>query len=302
MKIAIICSCADPGRDGVGDYSVRLAAALAADADIRRWSLPSATSPSPARSPERRAGRHLRAEAARRLIERTARTRARGDAGSFSPDWVILQFVCWGLADRGVLDPPRFALLAALSRPASRDLLPRAVARARTRSEPAPSRGGAGASARRSCGSCREASAGAGHDVECGVSRCARAFRLEDADRSALQQHPASSRRRRGVSRAARGARGTAKATHIVMAAVFGSVYPEWQPQAALRWISSEARRRNRRALLVMAGRPIGARRSTGPAARARVGESVTTRDVLGEVTRGRVRPVSGSRHRPAIE
>jgi hypothetical protein len=45
------------------------------------------------------------------------------------------------------------------------------------------------------------------------------------------------------------------KRSDIVMVAVFGSVDPQWQPQAALRWLATEARRRNRKVLLVIAGR-----------------------------------------------
>ena len=112
MKIAIVCSCAEPGRDGVGDYSVRLGAMLVAEGhhaiviaerDVteqpvndERDGIPVSRLPAKWPAPVR----------ARALAETLDR---------FAPDWVIVQFVCWGFADRGVLDPPRSDFVGALS-------------------------------------------------------------------------------------------------------------------------------------------------------------------------------------------
>jgi hypothetical protein len=115
VKLAIVCSSAEPGRDGVGDYSVRLASSLIAgghcvlviaardaafagrvpDADMRS-NVRVVRYPASAGDAER--GRWLAT-----ALE------------DFAPDWVVLQFVCWGFADRGVLTPPPVALIAALS-------------------------------------------------------------------------------------------------------------------------------------------------------------------------------------------
>jgi hypothetical protein len=70
----------------------------------------------------------------------------------------------------------------------------------------------------------------------------------------------------------------------VVMVAVFGSIYPEWQPRAALEWISREAQRRDRRVLLILAGRP-SARGEALVAQLARATSDSIAIQVLGEVS-----------------
>jgi len=281
MKIAIICSCADPGRDGVGDYSVRLAAALATDGHqtLVIAERDFAVTGSQPLNGQRDGISVLRLPGAS-SSEQRARVLA-DTLESFSPDWVILQFVCWGLADRGVLDPPLSALLTALS-------------------------------GRRVAIYCHELWLG----LERGASlrhrwwgrsqrasilrflaqlRPALVMTSNAAYRSVLERFGWKTRivplfsniplRREGGAafRALLGERARPR-NDTVMAAVFGSVYPEWRPQAALRWISKEARQRNRRALLVMAGRPSARGEALVQQLARELSESLTL-VTLGEVT-----------------
>jgi glycosyltransferase involved in cell wall biosynthesis len=249
VKVAIICSSAEPGRDGVGDYSVRLGSALAA-AGHRAFVVaerdPAVTAAAPVNT-EREGVPVLRLPAS--LPDRQ-RGRALADAlDRFAPDWVIVQFVCWGFADRGVLDPPLSALVAALS-------------------------------GRRIAIYCHELWLG----LERGASLRHRWWGRSQRNsilRFFSQLQPAlvltsnlayarvlerfgwSARVVPLFSNIPFRAEGRAKflalfeqSSDVFMVAVFGSVYPEWQPQAALQWIIAEARRRNRRVLLVIAGRP----------------------------------------------
>jgi Glycosyltransferase Family 4 len=258
MKVALICSCAEPGRDGVGDYSVRLAAALAAQG---HWPLVIAERDFAVSGPREVNGERDGVPVLRLpgSMPNEQRARALADAlDDFAPDWVILQFVCWGMADRGVLDPPLSALIAALSR-------------------------------RRIGIYCHELWLGLergatlrhrwwGRRQRSTILRFLSQLRpalvmTSNAAYSAVLERfgwraqvvPLFSNiplNRTGggeflslLEQRAGGPPWSAR-SDVVIAAVFGSVYPEWQPQAALRWIGEEARRRNRTVLLVMAGRP----------------------------------------------
>jgi len=115
MRVAIVCSGAEPGRDGVGDYSMRLASGLIACGNealviAHRDTALSAHVPS----------FDMRADVRVARFPASASDDERGQwlaaaLADFSPDWVIFQFVCWGVADRGVLNPVPAALMAALS-------------------------------------------------------------------------------------------------------------------------------------------------------------------------------------------
>ncbi len=115
MNVAILCSSAEPGRDGVGDYSVRLGSSLVAEGHrvlviAERDFAVTAAQPV---NGEREGVAVLRLPA---NLPSEPRVRALADAlENFAPDWVILQFVCWGFEDRGVLDPPLSVLVGALS-------------------------------------------------------------------------------------------------------------------------------------------------------------------------------------------
>ncbi len=205
---------------------------------------------------------------------------------SFSPDWVALQFVCWGFADDGVLDPPPAALLRALA-------------------------------GRRVAIYCHELWLG----LEKGASlrhrlwgwrqgRSIQRFFSLLKPSVVLTSNLAYSKileimgwRARIVplfsniplcpdggehflSRLERQAgRSLWSARHdALMVAVFGAVFPEWKPQSALKWIGAEATRRKRRVVLVTAGRPS----PRGEALLARlpreVGDDITV-VALGEVS-----------------
>ena len=247
MKVAIICSCAEPGRDGVGDYSVRLGAALLAEGHQALVIAERDVVEQPV-DEERDSIRVLRLPA---RSPDAARARALADAlESFEPDWVIVQFVCWGFADRGVLDPPPAAFIAALA-------------------------------GRRIAIYCHELWLG----LERGASlrhrwwgrsqrRTILQFFSELQPELVMTSNAAYARVLEHFGRNAQIVplfsnipvrhEGRAKFLSLlerprgdaVMVAVFGSVYAEWQPHAALRWIGAEAQRRNRGVLLVIGGRP----------------------------------------------
>ena len=258
MNVVIVCSSVEPGRDGVGDYSVRLAAALIAqghkalviaECDVAVIAqlpvhgdyegVPTVRLPASASNEER--GRWLADELA-----------------DFSPDWVLLQFVCWGFADRGILDPPPTALIAAL---AGRRVavychelwlgLPRGAS---------PRHRWWGFRQRRSIlrflALLQPAVVLTSNPAYCDVLRLygwsARVVPLL----SNIPVHAGATEKVRVLlekqaGRSLWNARGD-----VLMLAVFGSVYPEWKPEAALRWLHAEAKRRNRRVVLVCAGRP----------------------------------------------
>lgn len=286
MKVAIICSCAEPGRDGVGDYSLRLAAALVAEGHEARLvaERDAAVIGPNAVNGDRDGVPVLRLPAA---LSSEQRARSIADAlDAFAPDWVIVEFVCWGFADRGVLDPPLSAFIAALS-------------------------------GRRVAIYCHELWLG----LERGATlrhrwwgrrqreailrflkqlRPALVMTSNAAYSSVLQRYgwtawivPLFSNiplQREGSAkflslleqRAGRplwSSRGD-----VVMVAAFGSLYPEWQPQAALHWMAEEARRRNRNVVLITAGRP-SARDEAVIAQVAREVRSSATVVSLGEVS-----------------
>ena len=257
MNIAIICSSAEPGRDGVGDYSVRLGAALTAEGHrvtiiAERDFAVAAAHPV---NGEREGIAVLRLPAS---MASEQRAHALADAlTNFAPDWILVQFVCWGFADRGVLDPPLAALIAALSG--------RCVAVYCHELWLGLERGASlrhrlwGRQQRKTIlrflSQLRPALVMTSNAVYSNVlqhfgwnARIVPLFsniplhlegRAQFLSLLAEQagQPPWSSRR------------------EVLMVAVFGSVDPHWQPLPALRWIATEAQRRNRRALLVIAGR-----------------------------------------------
>lgn len=257
MKIALICSSAEPGRDGVGDYSVRLGAALVAQGHTvliiaERDFAVNAANPV---SAEREGIPVLRLPA---NVPREQRARALADAlDTFTADWVIVQFVCWGFADHGVLDPPLTALIAALS-------------------------------GRRLAVFCHELWLGLergasvrhrlwGRRQRNGILRFlsglqpALVMTSNAVYAEVLRHFGWSSRRVPLFSNIPHRPEGGAKflsllaeragqplwgsRSEVVLVAVFGSMEPRWQPQAALSWLSTEAQRRNRKVLLVVAGR-----------------------------------------------
>ena len=285
MNIAILCACAEPGRDGVGDYSARLAAALVAlgHRALLIAERDFAVADAQIVNIERDGVPVLRLSA---RLPADQRGIALGAAlGDFAPDWVILQFVCWGLADRGVLDPLPTALIDALA-------------------------------GRRVAVYC--------HELWLGLERGAplrhrlwgwrqrrsilRFFsRLQPmlvmtsnaAYRGVLERfgwnarivplfsnipfHVGARARFLSLLEQRAGRPPWNARTDVVMVAVFGSIYPEWQPQPALQWIGNEARRRNRGVLLVIAGR-LSARGEALIGQLAREAGVAMTIQVLGEV------------------
>ena len=258
MNIALICTSVEPGRDGVGDYSVRLASALIAQGH-RVLVIAEHDSAVSAHEP-------VKGERENVPVVRLPGGASNDDRGrwlasvldAFSPDWVVLQFVCWGFGDGGILDPQPLALIAALS-------------------------------GRRVAIYCHELWLG----LERGASlrhrwwgrrqrlsilrflnllRPALVLTSNPAYRDVLQLngwsaqivplfsnipiHPGAAPKLYPLLEQRAGRPPWSARSDVVLLAVFGSVYREWQPEAALQWLRTEAQRRNRRVLLVSAGRP----------------------------------------------
>jgi len=257
MNIAMICSSAEPGRDGVGDYSVRLGVSLVAmghrvliiaerdfavsgDEPVHgeREGLPVVRLPGNA--PNELRGRALA-----------------GALGRFAPDWVMVEFVCWGFAQDGILDPPLHSLIAALS-------------------------------GRRVAIYCHELWLGLeqgaslrhrlwGWRQRRGILRFLSQLKPSLVMTSNAVYHSVLERlgwrprmiplfsnipfhaegRDEFLSLLAQRAGEPLWSTRrdVMIVAVFGNVDPQWQPQEALRWLGTEAGRCNRKLVLVIAGR-----------------------------------------------
>jgi hypothetical protein len=251
MKIALICSSVEPGRDGVGDYSVRLGVALVAQGHrvliiAERDFAVTAADPVDG---EREGIPVLRLPAS---ASNERRARELGDAlDKFAADWVIVQFVCWGFADHGVLDPPLTALTDALS---GRQLaiychelwlgLERGAS-LRHRLWGRRQRKGI----LRFLSGLQPALVMTSNAVYADVLRHfgwnSRMIPLF----SNIPYQPGG-----GPKFLSLLGEQTSRSERVIVA-VFGSMDPRWQPQAALRWVSTEAQHRNRKVLLVIAGR-----------------------------------------------
>ena len=99
-RITFICSSLEPGRDGVGDYTRVLAAALAKRGHgVEAVALHDRHITSPLESTHESGGRILRLPAATPWADRVAR--ARGFVDRHQPDWISVQFVAYGFQNRG---------------------------------------------------------------------------------------------------------------------------------------------------------------------------------------------------------
>jgi hypothetical protein len=104
MKIAFVCSCIEPGKDGIGDYARELAGALIRlGHDVRLLGLAERFCSAEGEGAQESGGVTvpvLRLPEGRPWPERVARARAW--LGAFSPDWVSLQFVIYGYSRKGL--------------------------------------------------------------------------------------------------------------------------------------------------------------------------------------------------------
>ncbi|MDD5350267.1 MAG: glycosyltransferase [Chthoniobacteraceae bacterium] len=111
MRIVFLCGCLEPGRDGVGDYTRRLAAECVRQGHacclvaLRDAAVPGARAVSGEQRCEEVSLPVLRCGAALPVAERNASARAFVDA--FAPDWMSLQFVPYAFHPKGI--PWRFA-------------------------------------------------------------------------------------------------------------------------------------------------------------------------------------------------
>ena len=258
MRVAILCTSTEPGRDGVGDYSIRLGTALVGDGHqvLVIAERDRAIAGMHAMRTERDGVPVVRLPAA---IAAEPRGCALAEAlDAFSPDWVTLQFVCWGFADDGVLDPPPHALLRAL-----------AGRRVAIYCHELWLGLEKGASLRHRLWGWRQ-----GRSIQrflsllkpavVMTSNIAYSKVLETTGWQAqiiplLSNIPLSREGRENfLSRLGQHAGRPLwdARSDVLLVVVFGAVFPEWKPQAALKWIGVEAARRNRRVVLVTAGRP----------------------------------------------
>lgn len=104
-RLAIICNAIEEGRNGVGDYARRLARTLAAmgvAVDLLALNDPDVAEPvETALDADHQSIRLMRIPA---LLDDEERTRVAAVAlQRWRPDWVSLQFVCYGLGRRGVI-------------------------------------------------------------------------------------------------------------------------------------------------------------------------------------------------------
>jgi len=94
VKIAFVTSSLEPGRDGVGDYTTLLAAACERRGHtVARLALNDRHVQTAIREPGLLRLPAVQVSEARRWIE------------EFGPDWVSLQFVCYGFHPRGLIGP-----------------------------------------------------------------------------------------------------------------------------------------------------------------------------------------------------
>ncbi len=258
VKIAIICSRAEAGRDGVGDYSVRLAAGFEACGHntlvlAERDMMLAASTPT---IETRDNIRVVRLPASAADSQRGEWLAAQLDA--FAPDWVILQFVCWGLADRGILAPPPTSLLAALSRwrvaiychELWLGLDRGATMRHRLW----------GWRQRRSIlrflALARPALVLTSNPAYCAIlERFGWRARILPLHGNIPVSDGAADEARQLI-RQRLGRIPWRERREVLLLAVFGSVLPAWNPRPALSWLRTEAERRGQRVLLASIGRP----------------------------------------------
>jgi hypothetical protein len=104
MKIAFVCSCIEPGRDGVGDYARELAVALIRHGhEVRLLGLAERFCSAAGEGSQKSGGLPLpvlRLPEAVPWAERLAQARSWLD--SFQPDWLSLQFVIYGYSRKGL--------------------------------------------------------------------------------------------------------------------------------------------------------------------------------------------------------
>ena len=104
MKIVFICSCIEPGKDGIGDYARELAVALIRQGhETRLLGLAERFCSAEGESTQESSGVSvpvLRLPEGLPWPERVARARVWLD--TFSPDWVSVQFVIYGYSRKGL--------------------------------------------------------------------------------------------------------------------------------------------------------------------------------------------------------
>lgn len=103
MKLAFACSSLEPGRDGVGDYTRALAReCMAQQHECCTVALNDPFVSEPTESEDRDSGlKMLRLPSVTSWEQRVAQAAA--FAASFEPDWVSLQFVCFGFHPKGLV-------------------------------------------------------------------------------------------------------------------------------------------------------------------------------------------------------
>jgi hypothetical protein len=96
MKIAFLTNCLESGRDGVGDYT----ALLAAECERRSHATARLALNDPFAKIDSASANELRLASSQRWPDRVEK--ARDFLAAFAPDFVSLQFVCYGFHPRGI--------------------------------------------------------------------------------------------------------------------------------------------------------------------------------------------------------
>jgi hypothetical protein len=180
------------------------------------------------------------------------------ELAAFAPDWVVLQFVCWGFADRGVLDPPPMGLIRALSshRVAvychelwlglERGATLRHRWWGRRQRE----------SILRMLKLLRPVAVLTSNPV---YSSVLRRFGWDAGIVPLVSNIPVHEGAAADLLQTLKQRAGRLPWTtreEAVVLAVFGTVFPGWEPEPALRWLQAEAQRRGRSVVLISIGRP----------------------------------------------
>lgn len=254
MKIAFLCSSLEPGRDGVGDYTRRLAVACAAFGyRCLVLALNDRHVTALTRDESNPACVQLRWPATAAWSERS--TQVRDEIAAFAPDHLSWQFVSYGFHPKGIVGPALIALAASLAAYPTQVMLHEIwIGVARGDSWWARFTGWR---QRRSI----LAFLAAAKPDPLQTSTASYAAALAPYGWTAtllplfsnIPVVPAPARERtdaidRHVS-ARPGRNG------LMVAATFGTLHPQWHPEAAARWLQAAAARQGRSPVLLVIGR-----------------------------------------------
>lgn len=260
MNIVFLCPSLEPGRDGVGDYTRRLAEECAARGHTCRAVAlhdPHVPTESQTREGEVRLMRLPSAQAWPVRVER-ATTLVR----AANPDWVSWQFVAYGFHPKGFVPSALARLAANLGEARTHVMLHELWIGLETTSRPWPRLVGWGQ--RRGLLRWLRRLAPASLHTSNPAYRAELARQGLKAGVLGLFGNvpiaAAPAPEGMGLERFLPGAVGERRASWLV-AVTFGTLHPQWQPDATVEWLVKTAQRLGRKPALIAAGR-VGAHQS----------------------------------------